>query len=50
MMGLSTCPECGASYPNFYSPAGSMHTFCDDCGWTNDPRHTGSNRRLGDAA
>lgn len=38
-MTFSTCPDCGAEYPDFYSPIGSLYTFCDRCGYTNDPRY-----------
>lgn len=33
---FAVCPNCEAQYPTFHSPVGSLHTLCDDCGWTSD--------------
>jgi hypothetical protein len=30
------CPNCGAEYPDFHSPVGSMGTLCNACGWSSD--------------
>jgi hypothetical protein len=31
---FGTCPNCGAEYPDYHSPAGTAHTLCDICGWS----------------
>ena len=36
MSGFATCPECGAEWPEFYSPVGSPETLCDSCGWSSE--------------
>jgi hypothetical protein len=33
---FAVCPNCAAEYPDFHSPAGSMGTLCDNCGWSSD--------------
>jgi hypothetical protein len=30
------CPNCSAAYPIFHSPSGSIHTLCDNCGWSSE--------------
>lgn len=33
---LGECPHCAAEYPAFHSPAGSLETLCDECGWSSE--------------
>ena len=33
---FSICPNCRAEYPDFHSPSGSIHTLCDNCGWSSE--------------
>lgn len=35
-MTLSTCPECGAAWPDYISPRGSTGVLCLDCGYSSD--------------
>jgi hypothetical protein len=35
-MRLAGCPECGADWPTFHSPVGTIETVCDNCGWASD--------------
>jgi len=36
MVELAGCPNCGADYPDFHSPVGTIETVCDACGWASD--------------
>lgn len=33
---FAVCPNCRAEYPFFHSPVGSIHTLCDECGWSSE--------------
>lgn len=33
---FTVCPMCGAEYPDFHSPPGTLGTLCDDCGWSSE--------------
>jgi hypothetical protein len=33
---FTVCPHCGARYPVFSSPPGTLETLCEDCGWCSD--------------
>ena len=33
-MELSRCPDCGADYPLYFSPEGSLDVRCDACGYS----------------
>jgi rubredoxin len=33
---LADCPNCGAEYPDFHSPVGTIETVCDNCGLASD--------------
>lgn len=35
------CPNCSAEYPDFHSPAGEIHTLCDNCGWSSEAEGPG---------
>lgn len=39
-MTFADCPKCGAGYPDFHSPEGSIETICDSCGWSSDAAPT----------
>jgi hypothetical protein len=30
------CPKCGAEWPDFHSPVGTIETVCENCGWASD--------------